>query len=170
LFGWGPGELGGLPYWGDALAQFSAAFATYEAKCGPISSFHDRACELFAQIKGTRIDYGEAHSLVAGHARWSRDYARRGFVSDWSEENPVILVGHSAGAQTCLQLQRLLAQDFWGLGTNANWIEAIHRRRLERLDASLSVRLRQADWKARWHAKLLDQIRVLFRQKGQYRR
>ena len=111
-----------------------------------------------------------AHSLAVGHARWSRDYAQKGFVSDWSEENPVILVGHSAGAQTCLQLQRLLAQDFWGLGTNANWIEAIHRRRLERLDASLSVRLRQADWKARWHAKLLDQIRVLFRQKGQYRR
>lgn len=125
MFGWGPGELGGLPYWGDALAQFSAAFATYEAKCGPISSFHDRACELFAQIKGTRVDYGEAHSLAAGHARWFRDYARRGFVSDWSEENPIILVGHSAGAQTCLQLQRLLAQDFWGLDTNANWIKAI---------------------------------------------
>jgi triacylglycerol lipase len=42
-----------------------------------------------------------------------------------SEENPVILVGHSAGAHTCLRLQRLLADDFWGWGSNANWVEAV---------------------------------------------
>jgi triacylglycerol lipase len=36
LFGWGPGELGGMPYWCDALAQFDGVFNTYWAKCGPI--------------------------------------------------------------------------------------------------------------------------------------
>ena len=114
LFGWGPGELGGFPYWGDALKQFDGnRFQIHEAKCGPISSFHDRACEIFAKIKGTAVDYGAEHSAAAGHDQTSRDYTGQGWVRDWSADNPVILIGHSAGAQTCLQLQQLLAEDFW---------------------------------------------------------
>jgi triacylglycerol lipase len=124
--GWGPDDLGGrFPYWGDAFGQFGPPFSLHEAKCGPISSLHDRACEVFAQIMGTRIDYGEAHSETAGHARFSRDFSGRGFLPDWSEDDPVILVGHSAGAPTALLLQKLLEQDFWGVGSNANWVEAI---------------------------------------------
>src|SRR6202035_952492 len=127
LFGWGPAELGGLLYWGDALAQFEGVFNTHEVKCGPISSFHDRACELFAQIKGAEVDYGEQHSKEAGHARKprDRDYSGKPFVRNWSADNPVILIGHSAGAQTCLQLQQLLAGDLWKYGSNAQWVEAI---------------------------------------------
>lgn len=127
LFGWGPGELGGLSYWGGALKQFDGnRFQTHEAKCGPISSFHDRACEVFAQIKGTGVDYGLDHSTAEGHAQKTRrNFAGKSFVQDWSEGNPVILIGHSAGAQTCLQLQQLLAQDFWGAGSNGNWVEAV---------------------------------------------
>jgi triacylglycerol lipase len=87
LFGWGHGELGGLLYWGDALAQFEGVFNTHWAKCGPISSFHDRACELFAQIKGAQVDYGERHSKEAGHDQTSRNYSM-GFVPDWSADNP----------------------------------------------------------------------------------
>jgi triacylglycerol lipase len=126
LFGWGPGELGGFPYWGDALAQFSGTqFNAHWVKCGPISSFHDRACEVFAHIKGMTINYGAEHSAAEGHAQFSRDFTGQGYVPDWSEDNPVILIGHSAGAQTCLQLQQLLAEDFWGIGSNQNWIEAV---------------------------------------------
>ena len=95
LFGWGPGELGGFPYWGDALKQFDGnRFQIHDAKCGPISSFHDRACEIFAKIKGTAVDHGAA----AGHDQTSRDYTGQGWVRDWSADNPVILIGHSAGA------------------------------------------------------------------------
>jgi triacylglycerol lipase len=125
LFGWGPGELGGFPYWGGALKQFHPRFKTDWVKCGPISSFHDRACEVFARIKGTKIDYGARHSAAEGHAQTSRDFTGLGFVPDWSEDNPVILAGHSAGAHTCLQLQQLLAENFWGAGSNANWVEAV---------------------------------------------
>src|SRR5262245_39704305 len=126
LFGWGPGELGGFPYWGDALAQFSGTqFKTHWVKCGPISSFHDRACEVFAHITGMTINYGAGHSAAEGHAQFSRDLTGQAFVPDWSEDNPVILISHSAGAQTCLQLQQLLAEDFWGIGSNQNWIEAV---------------------------------------------
>jgi hypothetical protein len=124
LLGWGPGELGGLSHWGDARGQFDAHFSTHEAKCGPLSSFHDRACELFAQIAGGTTDFGAAHSANAGHARFGSSYGR-GFISDWSADNPVILVAHSAGAQTCLRLQTLLSEDFWGSGTSADWIAAV---------------------------------------------
>ncbi|MGI8568809.1 MAG: lipase [Methylocella sp.] len=126
IFGWGPGELGGFPYWGGALKPFDGTrFEAHEAKCGPVSSFHDRACEVFAQIKGTKVNYGSAHSAAEGHGQTSRDYTRQEFVLDWSAANPVILIGHSAGAQTCLQLQQLLAQNFWGVGSDANWVEVI---------------------------------------------
>jgi triacylglycerol lipase len=118
--------MGGFPYWGDALAQFRGTqFKPHWVKCGPISSFHDRACEVFAHIKGTKIDYSAEHSAAEGHAQFSRDLTGKGFVPDWSEDNPVILIGHSAGAHTCLQLQQLLAEDFWGIGSNQNWIEAV---------------------------------------------
>ncbi|MGH6935184.1 MAG: lipase [Methylocella sp.] len=130
LFGWGPGELGGFPYWGDALKQFEKTrFKTHWVKCGPISSFHDRACEVFAHIKGTKVDYGAEHSTAERHAQTSRDFTGQGLVPDWSESNPVILIGHSAGAQTCLKLQQLLAEKFWradlGVDSTENWIEAI---------------------------------------------
>src|SRR5437660_767888 len=125
IFGWGPSELGGLPYWGYALKLPPGSFSIHEASCGPVSSFHDRACEVAAQIKGTRIDYGEQHSNLAKHARFSDDYSNKAFIPNWSEQNPVVLVGHSAGAHTCLHLQHLLAHDYWGWGSNANWVEAV---------------------------------------------
>jgi triacylglycerol esterase/lipase EstA (alpha/beta hydrolase family) len=126
LFGWGPNELGGwFPYWGMAMQPFRDHFAVHEAVCGPVSSFHDRACEVFAQIIGARVDYGAEHSEREQHARYSDAFPAAAFVPDWSEHNPVVLVGHSAGAPTCLLLQRLLADDFWGCGSNADWVEAV---------------------------------------------
>jgi triacylglycerol lipase len=42
----------------------------------------------------------------------------------YQSENPVTLVGHSAGAHTCLKLRQLLAEDHWGVGSNVHWIVA----------------------------------------------
>ncbi len=125
LFGWGPKELAGVPYWGQALDQFKDDFRVHEASCGPVSSFHDRACEVYAQIQGAKVDYGGPHSREEHHARHSNDFAGKALVENWSEHDPVILIGHSAGAQTCMQLQRLLAADYWNRGTDARWVEAI---------------------------------------------
>jgi triacylglycerol lipase len=141
IFGWGPDDLAALnifgyrffrfTYFGDAVAQFnSRRFTLREVKCGPVSSFHDRACEIYAQIRGKDVDYGLKHSTQFGHAqtvpREKRPNAAQGAIHrDWSADNPIILVAHSAGAHTCLKLQHLLANDFWKDGTNANWIEAI---------------------------------------------
>src|SRR5215510_3096813 len=98
IFGWGRGELL-FSYWGDALAQFPAPrFEADEVKCGPVSSFHDRACELFAQIKGGDFIYGKApdgakRSVVP---RGQRKHVAGPLLPGWSADNPVILVGHSA--------------------------------------------------------------------------
>ena len=129
IFGWGKNELP-FSYWGDALAQFAAPrFEAHEVKCGPVSSFHDRACEVFAQIKGGDFIYGTMpggpgvkRSVVP---RGDRKHVAGPLWRDWSADNPVILIGHSAGAHTCLALQRLLKDDHFGVGSNADWVEAV---------------------------------------------
>lgn len=125
LFGFGPGELGPIKYWGSALTVESAINQRFEASVGPIGSAHDRACELAAQIRGTQVDYGESHSAEAGHHQFGKDFTGLGFVPDWSEERPVHLVGHSHGAPTIRCLQHLLEEDFWGWGSNHNWVHSI---------------------------------------------
>lgn len=124
LLGFGPDELGPLAYWGSAF-RVPSPLLRFEASVGPLSSAHDRACELAAQIKGTQVDYGAEHSRLAGHARFGRDFTGRGFVPTWSAINPVHLVGHSLGAPTLRCLQHLLAHDAWGWRSDASWIASI---------------------------------------------
>ena len=49
ILGFGPRELGGLSYWGSAL-RVLAPLSRHEASVGPLSSAHDRACEMAVQI------------------------------------------------------------------------------------------------------------------------
>lgn len=124
LLGFGPAELGPLAYWGSAF-MVGSPLPRFEASVGPLSSAHDRACELAAQIKGARVDYGAEHAAQAGHARFGRDYSNHGFVPDWSAYNPVHLVGHSLGSPTVRCLHHLLACDAWGWGSDTRWVASI---------------------------------------------
>jgi len=124
LLGFGPKELGPLNYWGTAF-KVPSPLPRFEASVGPLSSAHDRACELAAQIRGTRVDYGEAHAQLEGHQRYGHDFTGRGFVPGWNDRSPVHLVGHSLGSPTVRCLQHLLALDYWGWGSNAAWIRSI---------------------------------------------
>ena len=121
MFGFGPKELGDFNYWGSAF-DAPSPLKRFEASVGPLSSAHDRACELAAQIKGTIVDYGQTHSTAHGHHQFSADFTGRGFAPDWNENNPIHLIGHSLGSQTCRCLQFLLEQDYWGWGSNNHWI------------------------------------------------
>lgn len=122
MFGWGPSELGGFSYWGTGV-HVPCELPRFSASVGPISSTHDRACELAFQIRGGRVDYGEEHAAVAGHARHGRVHA--GFHRDWSADAPVHLVGHSMGGPTVWMLQHLLHIDYFGWGSSADWIRSI---------------------------------------------
>ena len=70
-------------------------------------------CELYAQLTGTTVDYGEAHSKEHNHARYGREYTTP-LVENWGEKInggqrvKINLVGHSFGGATIRLLTSLL--------------------------------------------------------------
>lgn len=73
----------------------------YAASVGPFSSAWDRACELYAQLTGTVVDYGEAHSRKYGHDRYGYSYRDNQLMEQvWDEKTKLNLVGHSFGGAT----------------------------------------------------------------------
>ena len=115
LFGWGQRDkiFRIMPYWGmttGSLTSYlnSLGYETYSATVGPISSAWDRACELYAQLTGTTVDYGAAHAAAHDHARYGITYDQPLF-SGWGTKRAVNLVGHSFGGATTRQFLELMA-------------------------------------------------------------
>lgn len=113
MFGWGSAV--GIdrisPYWGattGSLVKFLTAsgYECYSASVGPVSSAWDNACELYAQLTGTRVDYGVAHSKLYGHERFGRTYTKPLFEN--FGKTKVHLIGHSHGGQVIRLLAYLL--------------------------------------------------------------
>lgn len=78
---------------------------------GPVSSLHDRACELFYSLVGgvgmsvllsvsgstadwDAVDYGAQHSQENGHGQYGRTY-ETGLFPEWSLDRPLHFLGHS---------------------------------------------------------------------------
>lgn len=64
-----------IPYWGmlggDLMKYLNReGYSSYAASVAPDGSAWDRACELYAQLAGTVVDYGKAHSEKCGHERF----------------------------------------------------------------------------------------------------
>ncbi len=112
MMGWGEaqGIDSFMPYWGttsgDVLAYLEyRGYETCSASVGGVSSAWDRACELYAQLMGTRVDYGKAHSEEHGHSRYGRTYGDKLCESFGTKDKngniiKVNLVGHSMGGVT----------------------------------------------------------------------
>lgn len=94
-------------YWGEAQTLGTPDSPVLSVWPGGLSSLHDRACELFYQIKGGVVDYGQGHSHEFGHERFGRKYL--GSYPSWSRDCPIHIVGHSLGGSTARMLQVLLA-------------------------------------------------------------
>lgn len=114
LFGWGDDEgiNKKLPYWGASAGDLteyleSLDIESYAGSVGPISSAWDRACELYARLTGTRVDYGKAHSEKYKHRRFGRTYNKPMFEG-WGSEKKIHLVGHSFGGSSVRMLVYLL--------------------------------------------------------------
>lgn len=94
-----------MPYWGmfggDLMEYLrDKGFDCYAASVAPSDSAWDRACELYAQLAGTVVDYGKAHSEKCGHERYGTDFTGRALIDSWSEEDKINLLGHSFGGAT----------------------------------------------------------------------
>ncbi|RIA99261.1 Alpha/Beta hydrolase protein [Glomus cerebriforme] len=108
-------------YWGpleEIFVSFNKKQILKDRRCifvapGCGSSLYDRAIEIFYQIKGGRVDYGENHSKKFGHSRYGREYS--GLYPEWSVSKPLHFLGHSLGGVTIWKLQQLLANDTFPL-------------------------------------------------------
>ncbi len=115
MYGWGENEGINkyIPYWGatsGSIAEYlrGKGCECYEASVGPASSAWDRACELYAQLTGTWVDYGKVHSEKRGHKQFGRNYEKP-MIENWGSENKIHLIGHSFGGTTIRMLAHLLA-------------------------------------------------------------
>ena len=113
MFGWGSaiGIDKFSPYWGSTTGNLmnylnEKGYECYSASVGPVSSAWDNACELYAQLMGTRVDYGVAHSGFHHHERFGRTYSKPLF--DGFKNTRVHLIGHSHGGQVIRLLAHLL--------------------------------------------------------------
>lgn len=117
--GWSPSNkfYSLSPYWGGGLwlsdndlisILNEQGVEAYAPAVGPLSSAWDRACELYAQLTGTTVDYGEAHSAAHGHDRFGFTYEPV-MGESWNLEDKINLVGHSFGGATVRLFTSLLA-------------------------------------------------------------
>jgi triacylglycerol esterase/lipase EstA (alpha/beta hydrolase family) len=115
LFGWGERDelYRFVPYWGLTNGDMMSFLRRQGWDCraasvGPLSSAWDRACELYAQLTGSRVDYGEAHSKKYGHSRYGAEFDTP-LIPGWSAENKVNFVAHSFGGATVRLFMDILA-------------------------------------------------------------
>ena len=116
LSGWGSYDetYKRMPYWGmrggDLISFLNEkGYSCHAASVAPTGSAWDRACELYAQIAGTIVDYGKAHSRKFGHERFGKDFSAKPLIKQWDENTKLVLLGHSFGGATIRLFSELLA-------------------------------------------------------------
>ncbi len=116
LIGWGDDSLmdNVIAYFGTFSGNLmrylrARGLDCHSATMSPENSAWDRACELYAQLTGTKTDYGAAHSERCHHARYGKDYTGKALIDDFDAEHKVNLIGHSFGGATILEFLELLA-------------------------------------------------------------
>jgi len=113
-------DIGQLaPYWGAVSCNLMDELERRGYTCvapsgGPSASAWDRACELYAALTGTTVDYGEAHSKEFGHERFGKTYTSA-LLPNWGEKDntgniqKINIIAHSFGGASSRMLAELLA-------------------------------------------------------------
>ena len=117
LMGWGQYDAHYklMPYWGmfggELLGKLEdKGYDCYAASVSGTASAWDRACELYAQLTGTVVDYGKAHSEKCGHERFGKDFTDKALIEKWDSENKINILGHSFGGATMRVFASLMAK------------------------------------------------------------
>ncbi|MBR2868520.1 MAG: hypothetical protein IKB88_05605 [Clostridia bacterium] len=117
LMGWGEydAQYKLMPYWGmfggELLGKLEdKGYDCYGASVSGTASAWDRACELYAQLTGTVVDYGKAHSERCGHDRYGKDFTGKAMLEKWDSDNKINLLGHSFGGATMRVFASLMAK------------------------------------------------------------
>ena len=115
LCGWGEYDLINhfMPYWGmrsGSLLKYlrKQGFECYACSVSPTGSAWDRACDLYAQLAGRRVDYGKVHSERCRHERYGKDFSKKPLIDDL-EYSKLVLLGHSFGGATARLFSEILA-------------------------------------------------------------
>lgn len=103
-----PGKI--IPCFGTTATSVSKVAKSMGVDChtatfGMASGIWDRACELYAQIFGGRVDYGEAHSKKYGHERYGKLWPKM-FGEDPRKIN---IIAYGFGAPVARLLIHLLS-------------------------------------------------------------
>ncbi len=116
LSGWGQFDFQYkfMPYWGMFGGDLVKYLDKQDIKAvapsvNPHGSAWDRACELYAELTGTRVDYGEAHSKAMGHDRYGEDFTGKGLLENFDSTHKINIVGHSFGGATIRLFSEILA-------------------------------------------------------------
>ena len=77
VFGWGRGEMMNVYYFGMLSGDIqeelkSKNYTVFTTSPGPASSHWDRACEMYAMLKGGIVDYGKGHAHEHRHKQFGR--------------------------------------------------------------------------------------------------
>lgn len=114
LSGWGHYDAINtfFPYWGltgGSITKYLGrmGYDCYEPSVAPSGSAWDRACELYAQLTGTVVDYGKEHSERCHHERYGVDYSKNPLMTDF-ENSQIVLIGHSFGGATIRLFSEIL--------------------------------------------------------------
>ena len=96
---------------GELLGKLERkGYDCYGASVSGTASAWDRACELYAQLTGSVVDYGKAHSEKCGHERYGTDYTGKALIEKWDAENKINLLGHSFGGATIRVFATMMAK------------------------------------------------------------
>jgi len=118
--GWGTDKWTVAPYFGGTSCNLLKELGKLGYECcapsyGPYSSAWDVACELYAKLTGTRVDYGAAHAEKYGHERYGETYTKP-LISGWGSKDEhgrvkkVNFICHSFGGAAVRVLTELLAR------------------------------------------------------------